>query len=321
MKAITVQPDGSLVWTDVPEPVLGPEEVKIRVKATALNRADLLQRRGLYPPPPGVTDILGLECAGIIERCGEAVTGWQPGDRVCALLPGGGYAEFVTVHHQLLFPIPDGWSFEEAAALPEALCTATLNLIFEAQLQPEERVLIHSGAGGVGTIAIQLVHHLQGIPIATAGTAEKRAVCQRLGAALALDYKDPQWHEMLRRHFDSIHIVLDTVGGAFLPHHLNLLSYRGRLILIGLLGGRTATAHLDKVLLKNLRIIGSTLRNRSIEEKIDLCTYIRTHLWHLIEKRHIAPIIDTIFDIRDVEQAHAQMKQNLHTGKIVLRIP
>ncbi len=321
MKAIVVQPDGALRWMDVPEPSVGSAEVKIRVRATALNRADLLQRKGLYPPPPGVTDILGLECAGTIVDVGSKVRDWHVGDAVCALLPGGGYAEFVTVHHQLLFPIPNGWSMEEAAALPEALCTATVNLVKEAKMRRGEKVLIHSGAGGVGTIAIQLVRQLGAIPVATAGTAAKRRLCEQLGAQLAVDYQSSSWRDQIQQAVGKLDIVLDTVGAAFLPQHLELLNYRGRLVLIGLLGGRTAEIRLDQVLLKNLRIVGSTLRNRPLREKIRLCRFIRSRLWHLVENRRIVPVIDSVFDIRDAEAAHDRMRRNLHAGKIVLRIP
>lgn len=320
MKALQVLDNGALVWGEVPEPDVGPEEVKIQIFAFGINRADLLQKRGKYPPPPDASPILGLECAGIITEVGEKVTEWSVGQAVCALLAGGGYAEFASVHQGLVFPIPEGYSFEEAAALPEALCTAVLNLIFEGKMRAKEVVLIHSAAGGVGTIALQVAKFRKAIPIAVAGSDEKLMLCSKLGASICINYRTEDFVQRIRQIYGAVDVILDTVGGKYFAQHLQILGYRGRLILIGLLGGATAEIALNTVLFKNIRIVGSTLRNRSIKEKSKLCRYIRKHLWKAVSERVIVPVLDSVFDYTQIAAAHERMEKNLNIGKIVVRM-
>ena len=325
MRAITIGegPEAPLSWSEVPKPVPGPGEVCIRVRATAVNRADLLQRKGLYNPPPGTSDILGLEAAGHIEALGDTVTDFREGQAVCALLAGGGYAEYVTVPAGQVLPIPDGFSMEQAAAIPEVFATATINLQFEAELQPKERVLIHAGASGVGTAAIQLCRAWGNPVFITAGSDEKIQRCMALGASGGANRHSDAFVERVSdwTNGGGVDVILDPVGGAYLTDNMRSLNTGGRLILIGLMGGRKAPVDLGRLLLKRQRIIGSTLRSRSVPEKTRLMQWMKTHIWPLFERERIQPIICATHSITEVESAHEQIRSNTTVGKVILTIP
>jgi putative PIG3 family NAD(P)H quinone oxidoreductase len=323
MKAIVIaEGEGRpLIWREVPDPVLKEGEVLVEVRATAVNRADLAQRAGRYPPPPGASEILGLELAGVVRAPGPGVTDWQEGDAVCALLAGGGYAELAAVPAGLLMPIPRGWSFDEAAAMPEVFFTAFLNLFLEAGLQAGERVLIHGGASGVGTAAIQLAREAGCEVYATAGTAEKVAACERLGA-VALNYREIDFAEAIRERTngEGIDVVLDMVGASYLERNLALLRTAGRLVFIATLGGRKAELDIGLLMAKRLMLKGSTLRARPLDEKVRIKEAFMARFWAALEAGHVKPVIDRRYPIQEAEAAHAYMRENRNIGKLVLSI-
>jgi putative PIG3 family NAD(P)H quinone oxidoreductase len=322
MKAIVIHQAKNkpvLQWQEVEDVRYGADEVLVRIKATAVNRADLSQVAGHYPPPPGVTDILGLEMAGEIVALGAQVQGWQVGERVCALLAGGGYAEQVAVHHQMLLPLPDNWSFAQGAAVPEVWYTAFVNLFREGNLQAGETVLIHAGASGVGTAAIQLAREAGATVFVTAGTAAKLAACRDLGAALAVNYKEEDFlGPVLQANAEGVDLILDPVGGAYLARNLKALRQYGRLISIGLLGGREGPMDMGLLLRKRLRLIGSTLRNRPLSEKIEITRQFTERFWPLFLNGSLQPIIDTTFPIAEAQKAHEYVAADRNTGKVVL---
>lgn len=325
MKAIVVlsgQEGHPLAWREVTEPAYAADEVLVDVYATALNRADLMQRAGNYPPPPGASEILGLEMAGRIGAVGANVSGWRVGDRVCALLAGGGYAERVNVPSEMLMPVPDGWSYEQAAAVPEVFLTAFVNLFMEAGLQPGETVLIHGGASGVGTAGIQLTREAGCRVFATAGTAEKAARCVELGAELVINYKEEDFAGRIQHYTNDqgVDVILDIVGADYLERNLRLLKLRGRLVLISTLSGSRANIDLRLLMGRRLRLIGSVLRSRSLAEKIEIKQRFMDRFWALLENGSIRPEIDSVYPIEQAEEAHRQMAQNKNTGKIILRV-
>jgi putative PIG3 family NAD(P)H quinone oxidoreductase len=325
MKAIAVKiekDEPQLRWQDADAPEMNRDEVRVDVKATAVNRADLLQAQGLYPPPAGVSDILGLEIAGIISDVGERVKGWKAGDRVLALVPGGGYAEQATVHHQMLLPLPFDWSFAQGAAVPEVWLTAFLNLFIEGELQKGEKVLLHAGGSGIGTAGIQMAHAGGATVFVTAGTESKLAACHEFGADLAINYKQQDFLAVIRQATQDrgVDLILDPVGGAYLDKNLQALAENGRLVNIGLLGGASAEVNMGLVLGKSLRIIGSRLRSRPLAEKIDLIRQFQKRFWPLLESGQLQPVIDTIFPIQKAQGAHDYVRQNRNTGKVVLEI-
>lgn len=323
MKAIVVQQEVEgrpLLWQDVPDPAFGPDEVLINIHAAALNRADLAQRAGNYPPPPGASDILGLEMAGTITALGAEVSGWQVGDRVCALLPGGGYAEKVNVPAQLLLPLPEDWSFEQGAALPEVFLTAYVNLFMEADLQAGETVLIHGGASGVGTAAIQLAHQAGCRVFTTAGTDDKVAYCRQLGADLAINYKEEDFVERILAEADGVDVILDMVGANYLESNIRLLKLRGRLVFIATMGGGRAEIDIWRLMGRRLRLIGSVLRARPVAEKIEIKERFMAQFWKKFLDGTLNPIIDSVYPVAQAEQAHAHMQQNQNIGKIILKI-
>jgi tumor protein p53-inducible protein 3 len=326
MKAIIVQGDPGqpqLVWADVPDPVYGPDEVLVAVKATAVNRADLSQARGNYPPPPGVTDILGLEMAGVIAAVGERVTGWQIGDRVCALLPGGGYAELAAVPQGLLLPVPAQWDFAQAAAVPEVWLTAFVNLFLEGGLQAGETVLIHAGASGVGTAAIQLAVQAGATPYVTAGNEAKLAACRELGATLAIHYHSQDFLEAVMSVTDGrgVDLILDPVGGNYLERNVRALAEYGRLVNIGLLGGAQGALDMGLLLRRSLRLVGSRLRPRPLAEKIAITRQFQERFWTLLLDGRLRPIIDRHFPLPEAQAAHAYVAQNKNIGKVILLAP
>lgn len=316
MKAILVPVPGgpeALVFGQAPEPLLRDGEVIVRVRATAVNRADLLQAAGKYPPPAGESEILGLEAAGLVEGTDE---------RVCFLLPGGGYAERVAVPRGMLMPIPANLTFEEAAAIPEAWFTAYLNLFREGALAAGEVVLIHAGASGVGTAAIQLARDAGASVVATIRSAVKAESLVALGADLVVDTKERDFAEAVEERFgkSSVGLVLDPVGGASLAQNVRVMARCGRLVLIATMGGGTAELDLRAVLTKRLRIIGSTLRARALAEKIDLAAaFVRNVLPGFADGR-FRPLVDSVFPLEQVADAHRRMAQNANVGKIVLTV-
>ncbi|HSM58231.1 MAG TPA: NAD(P)H-quinone oxidoreductase [Candidatus Sulfomarinibacteraceae bacterium] len=324
MKAIVVhRQDGKplLSWEEVPDVNYGADEVLLEVKATAVNRADLSQARGNYPPPPGVTDVLGLEAAGVVAAVGSEAQGWQLGDRACALLPGGGYAEQVAVPAEMLLRVPDDWSFEQAAAIPEVWLTAMVNLFNEGRLQGGESVLIHAGGSGVGTAAIQLAHHEGARVFITAGTDQKLARGHQLGAELAVNYKKEDFAEkvLAASGGKGVDLILDPVGADYVARNLRVLASGGRLVQIGLLSGRKAEIDLGLVLGKSLSIKGSRLRPRPVAEKIAITDQFRTRFWPLLQKGVLKPIIDAVFPLPDAGEAHEYVRQNRNIGKVILR--
>ena len=324
MQALDVKDDAarSFYFADVPMPTLAAGFVLIKIHATAVNRADLLQRRGLYPPPAGETDIIGLEAAGVIVEKDSGVSHWQIGERVCCLLGSGGYAEYVAVHQDMLLPLPPHFSFEQAAAIPEVFYTAFVNLFLEGELQAGESLLIHAGASGVGTAAIQLAQQAGAKVFITAGTDEKIQRGVALGAALGINYKTADFAERLLEATNSqgVDVILDCVGGGYLQQNLRLLKPRGRLVLIGLLGGAKAEIDLALVLRKRLRLLGSVLRSRTLAEKIAITRDFKARVWPLFKHQQIHPIIDTVFPWTAAEQAHAHVAANQNFGKVVLRV-
>lgn len=323
MKAIIIQPEVAgrpLIWQDVPDPAFGPDEVLVNIHAAALNRADLSQRAGNYPPPPGASDILGLEMAGEIAAMGAEVSGWQVGDRVCALLPGGGYAEKVNVPAELLMPLPEDWSFEQGAALPEVFLTAYVNLFMEAGLRAGETVLIHGGASGVGTAAIQLAREAGCRVFTTAGADDKVAFCRQLGAELAINYKQEDFVQRILAVSDGVDVILDMVGASYLERNIRLLKLRGRLVFIATMGGGRAEIDIWRLMSRRLRLIGSVLRARSGAEKIEIKEKFMAQFWKKFLDGSLSPIIDSVYPVAQVEQAQAQMEQNQNIGKIILKI-
>lgn len=323
MKAIVVRRGEGvpeLVWEEVEDVSYGAEEVLVDVRASAVNRADLSQARGNYPPPPGVTDILGLEMAGVIVEKGEKVRGWQVGDRVCALLAGGGYAERAAVHQDMLMRLPEDWSFAQGAAVPEVWLTAFVNLFIEGGLQAGERVLIHAGGSGVGTAAIQLAREAGATSFTTAGAEEKLEACRELGAALAVNYKTEDFLERVMETTGGagVDLILDPVGADYLMRNLIALKANGRLVQIGLLSGGQAEMNLGLVLGKSLRLIGSRLRSRPLAEKISITRQFQSRFWPLMEDGTIVPVIDTVFPMPEAQQAHQFVQENRNTGKVVL---
>lgn len=272
--------------------------------------------------PPGASDILGLEMAGVVGAVGEAVHAWQVGDRVCALLPGGGYAERVAVHQALLMPIPPEWSFEQAAALPEVYLTAYVNLFMEARLRPGEIALVHGGASGVGTAAIQLLHGLGHQVIVTAGTDEKVAACRELGADLAINYRTTDFVEAVQEFTqgEGVDVVLDMVGADYYARNIEVLKPRGRLVFIATLGGSKTEIDIGQLMRKRIHLIGSVLRARSIEEKTDIRSQFISRCWTLIDRGELRPVIDRVMPISEANAAHEHMRNNRNIGKIVLRV-
>jgi putative PIG3 family NAD(P)H quinone oxidoreductase len=321
MKAIIVYPDTltpRLVWEDVPDVSFNENQVLVDVQATAVNRADLSQARGQYPPPPGESEILGLEMAGTIIAIGANVTGWQVGDRVCALLSGGGYAEQVAVYPSMLIPLPDDWSFAQGAAVPEVWLTAFVNLFQEGHLQAGEWLLLHAGASGVGTAAIQLAKSVGAKVIATAGTPEKMQACLDLGADMAVNYKEQDFVAETLKATPGVDLILDPVGGAYLARNLMLLREGGRLVCIGLLGGVQGEMNMGLVLGKSLTVKGSRLRPRSLSEKSYITQAFREQFWPLLLSGQLRPIIDSTFPLASAQSAHEYVRQNRNIGKVIL---
>jgi putative PIG3 family NAD(P)H quinone oxidoreductase len=324
MRAMLVREGAAreLYWGEAPTPEPGPGAVLVEVYATAVNRADLLQRRGLYPPPPGEPDILGLEVAGVVAAKGRGVAKWQIGDRVCALLAGGGYAQYVAVHEDMLLPVPSDLDFEQAAAIPEVFYTAFITLVLEAGLEAGERVLVHAGGSGVGTATIQMARQRGAHVVVTAGSNDKLARCRELGADGTINYKTEDFAERVRALTggEGMDVILDCVGGAYLEKNLAALRVKGRLVIIGLMGGAKAEINLALVVGKRLRVIGSVLRARPLAEKIAITAAFKAQVLPLLASRQIRPVIDSVYPITEVEKAHEHVAANRNFGKVVLRV-
>lgn len=324
MKATRIAADGSgdLSWGDAPAPTPGPHNVVVDVHATAVNRADLLQRRGFYPPPPGESEILGLEAAGVVASVGAQVTRVKVGESVCCLLAGGGYAERVGVHEAMVLPIPAGLDFVQAAAIPEAFYTAFVNIVQEGGLARDERVLIHAGASGVGTAAIQLVKARGAIAYVTAGSDDKLARCRALGADAGINYKTESFAERVAALTggQGVDVILDCVGGPYLEPNVGALRSRGRLVIIGLMGGTKADVNLGLLVSRRLRVIGSVLRTRSLAEKVAITDAFRAEVLPLFATGGLKPIVDATYPIADAAAAHEYVAANKNFGKVVLLV-
>ncbi|UVL96070.1 zinc-binding dehydrogenase [Pseudomonas siliginis] len=308
--------EGQVAWVEEPSPTCDVGQVRIRVAAAGLNRADLLQKAGLYPPPAGASQVLGLECSGVISEVG-AGSSWQVGDRVCALLAGGGMAEEVVVDGRHVLPVPEGISLIEAAALPEVYATVWLNVFQLAALKPGEKILLHAGASGIGSAAIQLCKAFGNPCWVSVGSAERLAYCEALGAQGGVVRTDEI--ESLR-DFGPFDVILDPVGGNYAALNLKLMALDGRWVLIGLMGGREAKLDLAQVLAKRVQLLGSTLRSRGDQFKADLLSDLGQHVWPLFAEGRLRPQLAKAFAVKDAEAAFAELASNTVAGKLVLVI-
>jgi putative PIG3 family NAD(P)H quinone oxidoreductase len=323
MRAVIAPDPGgpeALVVADLPDPVPGPGEVVVDVTATAVNRADIMQREGHYPPPPGASDVLGLECSGVVAAVGPDVRGWSEGDRVCALLAGGGYGEKVLVPAGQLMPVPEGIELVTAGALPEVACTVWSNLFMIAALQPDETLLVHGGGGGIGTFAIQLAHALGARVVTTAGSQAKLDVCRSLGADVTVNYREQDFVEEVKAATDGkgADVILDNMGAAYLPRNVDALATEGRLVVIGLQGGATGELDLGVLLRKRAAVMATSLRARPPAAKAAICASVVENVWPLVADGSVRTLVHATLPLDEVQQAHRIMEASDHTGKIVL---
>ncbi|MDA8324405.1 MAG: NAD(P)H-quinone oxidoreductase [Actinomycetota bacterium] len=325
MRAITITSPGGpevLQIAEVPDPVPAEGEVLIDVAAAGLNRADLLQRQGMYPPPPGAPEYPGLECAGTIAALGAGVVGWQVGDQVCALLSGGGYAERVAVPAGQVLPVPAGLTVTEAAALPEVACTVYSNVVQVAGLRAGETLLVHGGASGIGTLAIQLGKALGARVACTAGSRAKLDRCRELGADLAIGYRDTDFVEAVSEFTGGrgADVILDIMGAAYLDRNVAALAQDGRLVIIGLQGGTRAEIDLNAMLRKRASLHATSLRSRPVDQKAAIVAGVRDVVWPLVAAGRIRPVIDATVPLAEAARAHAMLEDGQHVGKILLTI-
>jgi putative PIG3 family NAD(P)H quinone oxidoreductase len=318
----TPGPPEVLKLVERPDPVAGRGEVLIRVAAAGVNRPDVMQRRGLYPPPPGASDLPGLEVAGIVESLGEGVTEWHVGDRVCALVSGGGYATLCVAPAPQCLPVPAGMDLVTAAAIPETFFTVWTNVFDRGRLRSGEIALFHGGSSGIGTTAIQLASARGARVLATAGSDEKCRACERLGAERAINYRTEDFVDVIKQLTNGrgVDLILDIVGGDYIPRDLASLAVEGRLVVIGFMGGDTATIDFRRVLGRRLTITGSTLRPRRVEEKGQIAAEVRREVWPLLESGKVKPLIYRTFPFGDAAAAHRLMESSEHVGKIVLTV-
>jgi putative PIG3 family NAD(P)H quinone oxidoreductase len=305
-----------------PLPFPGPEEVLIRVAAAGVNRPDVMQRKGLYPPPPGASDIPGLEVAGEVVAAGSGVAEWEPGDAVCALVTGGGYAEYCLAHHLLCLPIPRGLSLAEAASLPETFFTVWSNLFDRARLQPGESLLVHGGSSGIGVAAIQMARAWGATVFVTAGTEDKCRFCEQIGAQAAINYRTEDFVEGVHQltNGQGVDVILDMVGGDYLQRNLDSLAPDGRLVEIAVQRGPKTTINLLPILLKRLTLTGSTLRPRPVSVKAAIADKLRDKVWPALETGVIRPVVFHTFPLEQAAEAHRLMEESGHGGKIVLTL-
>ena len=303
---------------EVADPRPGAGEVLLDVVATAVNRADTLQRQGFYPPPPGAPETIGLECSGRIAELGEGVEGWKVGDEVCALLAGGGYAARVAVPVGQVMPVPSGVSLVEAAALPEVAATVWSNVFMTAHLAKGERFLVHGGAGGIGTMAIQLAAARGAEVFATAGSPEKLELCRSLGAT-AISYRDEDFVEVLQQA-GGADVILDNMGAKYLGRNVSALATAGRLVIIGMQGGSKGELDINALLRKRASVTATSLRARPLEEKAAICCGVVENVWPLVSAGRVRPVVETTMALDDVARAHQLMEDGGHAGKIVLTL-
>lgn len=323
MYAITIeQPGGpeALVWAEAPDPVPGDGEVLVEVAASAVNRADVLQRQGFYNPPPGASPHPGLECSGRISAIGPGVSGWSVGDEVCALLAGGGYAQRVAVPAGQLLPVPAGVDLVTAAALPEVVSTVWSNVFMVAGLRPGETLLVHGGSSGIGTMAIQLAKAVGARVAVTAGGKEKLARCAELGADILIDYREQDFVEEVRAATGGAgaDVILDIMGAKYLTRNVDALAVNGRLAIIGLQGGVKAELNLAALLAKRAAITATTLRARPLEEKAAIVAAVREHVWPLVASGRIHPVVHATYPMREAAEAHRVLESSTHVGKLLL---
>ncbi|WP_109471149.1 NAD(P)H-quinone oxidoreductase [Ornithinimicrobium cavernae] len=325
MRAITIPEPGeadALVPADVPTPEVRSGEVLVEVAAAGVNRADVMQRKGFYPPPEGASAYPGLEVSGTIVQLGPDVEGWQVGDEVCALLSGGGYAEQVAVPAGQLLPVPEGVDLTEAAALPEVACTVWSNVFLTANLQPGQVLLVHGGSSGIGTMAIQLAREVGARVAVTAGSQDKLDACAELGAEILVNYREQDFVEEVRRATDGhgADVILDVVGAKYLDRNTDLLAANGRLVVIGLQGGRKAEIDLGRLLAKRAALIATSLRARPAAEKATIVAAVREHVWPLVAAGRVRPVIHERFPLEQAAEAHRLMQGSTHVGKILLDV-
>lgn len=323
MRAVVITEPGGpevLVWQEVPDAVAGPGEVLVRVAASAVNRADLLQRQGFYPPPRGASAYPGLECSGVVEALGEGVDGWSVGDEVTALLAGGGYAELVAVPEGQLMPVPRGVPLVEAGGLPEVACTVWSNVVIDASLQAGDVLLVHGGAGGIGTFAIQAAVALGARVAVTAGSPDKLERCRELGADILVNYREDDFVEAVKAATEGrgADVVLDVMGAAYLQRNVGVLATGGRIQVIGMQGGTTGEINLGLLMVKRGQLRATTLRARPTAEKAEICTRVAAEAWPLVESGAIGTVVDRVLPMSEAVEAHRVVGESEHVGKVLL---
>lgn len=323
MRAISISEPGGpdvLGWIEVPDPVPGLGEVLVEVAGSAVNRADLLQRQGFYPPPKGASEYPGLECSGTIVELGEGVRDWQVGDEVCALLAGGGYAEKVAVPAGQLLPVPGEIKLLAAAGLPEVACTVWSNVVMLAQLAEGDVLLVHGGAGGIGTHAIQVGKALGATVAVTAGDDERLERCRQLGADITINYREQNFVDVLKQETSGADVILDVMGAKYLDSNIDALASGGRLVVIGMQGGTKAELNIGKLLMKRASVAATSLRSRPLEEKAAIVASVREHLWPLVEQGSVKPVVDRIIPMEEAGEAHKALDAGGVFGKILLSV-
>jgi putative PIG3 family NAD(P)H quinone oxidoreductase len=325
MRAVIVSSADQLSWTEVEDARPGPGEVLLRVRAAGVNRADLLQAAGLYPPPPGASEIMGMEASGVITEIGEGVSGWARGQEVCALLAGGAYAEYVAVPAPQLMPVPDGVDLVAAAGLPEVSCTVWSNLVMTAGLAPGQTVLIHGGGSGIGTHGIQVARALGARVAVTAGSSQKLDEARALGADITINYHEEDFVERIRAETDGagVEVILDIIGAKYLDRNIDALANDGRVVIIGLQGGATAELNIGKLLPKRAGVIGTTLRGRPVDgpaSKGAIATEVVKNVWPMIADGRVRPVVGAVLPIQQAAEAHKLLSSGEVTGKVILRV-